>query len=206
MVKIFLIKAKFYGIYGKFFKEFFTSKLFIWTTWLTTFGLNLSLTCLLQNNPKWKNFLIIFMIIISKLTHPFLLNFGITTKIFLQPELLIWQQIPLSESIDDWKKPAQLATFRFTNVAILYTHSKLNMSENSIFKSPETIFKIDEMVKLSLDTKKFWKYLTSGHYSIMTANRHSVFHIFWNLVLLMSFRHILQNCQPIFKFLKIIFW
>ena len=64
-----------------------------------------------------------------------------------------------------------------TNVAKLYTHSKLNMSENSISKSPEIIFKIDEMVKLSLDTKKFWYFLTSAFYLIMTANRHSVFHI-----------------------------
>ena len=78
------------------------------------------------------------------------------TKCYLDGTFFLLKNVPFSQVyILSIFFDSGTHTFRLTNVAILYTHSKLNMSENSIFKSPETIFKVDEMVKLSLDTKKF---------------------------------------------------
>ena len=75
------------------------------------------------------------------------------------------------------KKAAQLVTSHFTNVAELFTLSKLPMFEIMIFKLPVTIYKTKENLKQFLAIQKFSKFLTSGHYLIMIVNLHSVFPI-----------------------------
>ena len=71
----------------------------------------------------------------------------------------------------------QLVTYHFTNVAELFTLSKLRMFVNMIFKLLVTIYKTEEILKQFLAMQKFSKFLTSGHYLIMIVNLHSVFPI-----------------------------
>ena len=91
--------------------------------------------------------------------------------------LLVNKQVVNKQVAENSKKAAQLVTSHFTNVAELFTLSKLRMFVNMIFKLLVTIYKTEEILKQFLAMQKFSKFLTSGHYLIMIVNLYSVFPI-----------------------------